>query len=107
MTDEKMSLLDNVYTGMKYLDGISPGWEKKIDLEELNMHNESKCILGQLFGDAYKGFRNEDDPDYDGSYGLHHINYRPYKDHGFMNKWHRGTELTEVWKEAILERLIP
>lgn len=99
-----MSLLDNVHTGMKYLDGISPGWEKKIDLEELQMYSENKCILGQLFGDAYKGFRNEDDPDYSDFYGSH-VNFGPYMDHGFYDGPCGETELTKVWKEAILTRI--
>ena len=37
--------------GMKFLDEKVPGWEHRIDLDELDIANCTRCMLGQLFGD--------------------------------------------------------
>jgi hypothetical protein len=34
-----------------------PGWREKIDVEKLDMGEWANCILGQVFGDYYKGFK--------------------------------------------------
>ena len=42
--------------GFKFLDKNNPGWEKEINLRELNMKNCCNCILGQLYdGNYYTG----------------------------------------------------
>lgn len=42
----------------KYADiegGFFPGWRGRIDLENLDMSNTGKCVLGQLFGEYTDG----------------------------------------------------
>lgn len=40
-----------VKRGLERLDDELPGWQKKINREELNIGSNSQCMLGQLFGD--------------------------------------------------------
>ena len=38
-----------VARGARLLDKIMPGWDKKIDLHDLDLSDGSTCVLGQLF----------------------------------------------------------
>jgi hypothetical protein len=40
---------ERVFDGMALLDKENPGWELKIDLEELNLASGCHCVLGQLY----------------------------------------------------------
>ena len=40
----------SVARGAKLLDKILPGWFKHVKLDKLEMHNDSLCMMGQLFG---------------------------------------------------------
>ena len=44
-----------VSQGAKLLDKLLPGWHKKINLQKLQMHNATLCMMGQLFGDGVEG----------------------------------------------------
>ncbi len=46
-----------VARGVEFLDKVYPGWDSKIALGRLAMETCDKCILGQLYGDYYRGFR--------------------------------------------------
>lgn len=39
----------NVARGAAFLDKVTPGWYKRIDLETLNLMEGSNCICGQAF----------------------------------------------------------
>ena len=39
-----------VIAGMLYLDAITPGWKKEINVEKLDLRIDEDCILGQLYG---------------------------------------------------------
>lgn len=39
-----------VIAGMCYLDAITPGWKKEINVEELDLRIDEDCVLGQLYG---------------------------------------------------------
>ena len=41
----------------KWLDGVEPGWYKKIDRKILNLSTYSDCIYGQLRGGYVEGLR--------------------------------------------------
>lgn len=41
------SLPKNVVRGAEFLDENLPGWEKKIDLETLDLSSTCGCVLGQ------------------------------------------------------------
>lgn len=42
------SLDERVAEGLKHLDANHPDWYSRIDLDELEMQQEDRCILGQL-----------------------------------------------------------
>lgn len=44
-----------VARGAQLLDERMPGWENKIDVENLMLENECACVLGQLEGCFWKG----------------------------------------------------
>lgn len=46
-----------VSRGIAFLDEHCPDWKNKIDLDTLDMKNCSYCVLGQVFGDWFKGKR--------------------------------------------------
>lgn len=37
--------------GARHLDRVRPGWEKKVDLNTLEIANKRRCVIGQLVGD--------------------------------------------------------
>jgi hypothetical protein len=38
---------ENVLRGAAFLDSTLPGWDKKIDLDKLNLSDSCNCVLGQ------------------------------------------------------------
>lgn len=42
--------IKSVSDAARFMDGIKPGWEKKIQLSNFNICDPSKCILGQTYG---------------------------------------------------------
>lgn len=46
-----------VILGAELLDSVKPGWWRKIDPETFLINSFERCILGQLFGNAYVGWR--------------------------------------------------
>ncbi len=49
---------NRVQRGITFLDGREPGWVDKIDLEEFQISNCTRCVLGQVFG-AYNSALSE------------------------------------------------
>jgi hypothetical protein len=47
MTDE---LSTRVRRGVRLLDREKPGWERKIDLDRLDLGHTCNCVLGQVYG---------------------------------------------------------
>ena len=43
-------LQKRVEAGVAYLNVVSPNWEKKIDLDKLDLRMKKTCIIGQLEG---------------------------------------------------------
>lgn len=46
---------ENVGSGAALLDQKRPGWYREIDLDQLEMGSDTKCVLGQLYGEYIKG----------------------------------------------------
>jgi hypothetical protein len=42
------TIAERVAKGSAFLDGKQPGWDKRIDLERLDLESGCNCILGQL-----------------------------------------------------------
>lgn len=46
--------------GAALLDLSAPGWDKKIDLNILDLSHIRYCIIGQVYGDYYNGLATLD-----------------------------------------------
>lgn len=47
------SIEARVARGAAWLDENHPGWERRIDLADLQLSSSCRCVLGQLFGDFH------------------------------------------------------
>lgn len=85
-----------VAAGMRLLDKRMPGWEKKINLQTLDIRSYRNCIIAQIFGDYVP----------EKLFGKDNIKQRI--SHG--TTWGSNdnidlAKLTAVWKRAIAKRL--
>lgn len=48
---------EQVKRGIALLDKKKPGWRNKVNINELQMHDCSACILGQVFGNYGLGLK--------------------------------------------------
>lgn len=49
-TWESCEAVRRVSNGIGYLDGIQPGWHRRINLARFDLGDCCKCVLGQLYG---------------------------------------------------------
>lgn len=42
-------LQSRVARGVKFLNAVAPGWQKKINLDKLNLASTECCVVGQVF----------------------------------------------------------
>jgi hypothetical protein len=95
MEDKKLALVSaRVENGMQLLDRVYPGWEKKVNLETLDIMSCRHCILGQLYGDYDDGVRWVG------------ISKHSAHEFGFVEQgeiWFN--DLTSMWAEKITARL--
>lgn len=89
------TLEELVQTGVTRLDARRPGWYDNVDLDTLNIADTKDCILGQLFGhfDSGVALLNENEPAF--FCGFDKPLFHPFKAYG---------QLTEIWKNVILEK---
>ena len=100
------SIAVRVSRGIAWLDAEQPGWERSIDLTELDVSSCTACVLGQVFA------READDEGWSGfEYALdvyesgEKLSYAHH--YGFANGKVRGDdfdELTAEWVRRIKER---
>lgn len=86
---------EEISNGIEYLDDKYPGWEHKVNLEELRLSSCDHCVLGQLGG--YYAELDRISSNYDDADAW-------ARDHGFTTKLTFTStfpELTEEWKTAI------
>lgn len=76
--------------GINFLNNVYPGWVDKINLNELDMGNSRKCIIGQLYGDYCDIIEK-----LESEYGFYRLDYA-FTSH---NSYHSTLE----WKSAILK----
>ena len=90
-----MKLPKNVERGAELLDREKPGWERKIDVETLDLSSCSECILGQAF-------RVNQHPAYRRALDILGVESSRY---GFT-PWGRQawSNLTAAWRELIESR---
>jgi len=82
----------------KFLDEKVEGWAKNIDLNTLDMFVSHRCVLGQVFGNAEKGY----------------LTLRLNNEEAFVFGWSKDNEwrvhlpnCTALWIEEIKARLAP
>jgi hypothetical protein len=83
-----------VAAGAAFLDEREPGWADRIDLDQLDLSSDCRCVLGQLHGDYGTGLDVLDVEFGTGaSRGL-----------GFNCAGGEFDELTAAWRELISRR---
>lgn len=85
--------MESVGRGIELLDKYRPGWDKKIDLAQLDIANGCKCVLGQVYGSYFAG--------------VEALNLTMAKEFGFSSDYSgesNNPALTQAWREAIAAR---
>jgi hypothetical protein len=49
------TITERVAAGAAFLDEHEPGWDQRIDLDQLNIASSCRCMLGQLHGSFVEG----------------------------------------------------
>jgi hypothetical protein len=89
-----MSNLRRVRAGMAYLDRISPGWREDVDIDNLKMSSDSRCIIGQVYG-SYDRFRVRQYMTWKKAYDLGFYEDDPFR------RWIHYPKLTQAWKQEL------
>lgn len=86
-----------IAAGMQWLDRHVPGWEQRIDVNRLGLHDCERCVIGQLVGN-YKEWIG----------GYHQTSLPTVTKAMAVNLGFNTTinyhQLTNEWKSAILAR---
>jgi hypothetical protein len=96
------AIAQRVAAGAAWLDEHRPGWADRINLDELDLANPCKCVLGQEYGRFVLG----DDLILDEgseSWMLGFDVAELVQDGRYAGE--RYTELTAAWRELVLARL--
>jgi hypothetical protein len=90
-------LKSRVKKGAELLDEKYPGWYWDVNIGNLDLGNEHKCILGQLYGDYFNAVSILKLSFYDSTY-----------EYGFSlhirEPWNSWNALTRHWTRAIEQR---
>jgi len=91
--------MKTVDRGAELLDQEAPGWEKKIDLDTLDLASSSCCVLGQVY-------RVNQNPAFFRGIRKLGLAWGDGPRYGFM-VWGPGRweNLTEAWRREIRRRL--
>lgn len=95
------SIAERVAAGAGLLDEHAPGWADRIDIDRLNISLCSRCVLGQLYGDYFRGLDaipaigTSGDEVGPADYGFFHT------DEGWFPE---DDELTAAWRALIEQR---
>jgi len=89
-----------VERGAALLDERKPGWDRKIDLDTLNLADGCNCVLGQVYGDR---LARDDYNGYDRGQRLLGLNARHSQHYGFL-AWSDWGNLTAAWRQLIEKR---
>lgn len=88
-----MSALSYATAGAALLDARMPGWFRDINLDDLNQASTLSCVLGQLYGEYYKGIESLNVGGVD-----ERVAYGFSSNDDYVN-------LTEAWKEIVNSRI--
>lgn len=112
----KEYLRDRVNAGVEKLDVLVPDWASRIDVELLDMHSCSRCVLGQVFGHYAQGVAElEEYGAFNGGEWGFDIDYAPAD--GLADAWLEESKhtdlnsdelywqyLRETWLDVLQER---
>lgn len=93
-----LNVYQRVQNGIKWLNENKPGWDNKIDLDNLDLCCGERCIIGQLYGEFCHNCPSE----------LKLDNYKLSDEYGFSNLGNTyygdllDNELTKEWNKQIL-----
>lgn len=65
MATDIVTTRTRVKAGAAYLDVTQPGWYRTLDVEHLDLADECRCVLGQLFQPVKDADYSLDSDDYD------------------------------------------
>jgi hypothetical protein len=85
---------ERVMQGARLLDERTPGWERKIELEFLDMGDVHCCILGQVY----------DDLAYSEALDYLETNLMSGAYHGFDRDGESYSDLKQLWLKEIAKR---
>jgi len=89
---------ERVTLGMEFLDGVMPGWDKKIDTKTLDIGYSETCAFGQLFGDYEVGCE---------MLGVGYASPAAYELGVYADSRRQFRRLTGIWRARINERRNP
>lgn len=105
------TITERVARGAALLDEKLPGWVERIDLDKLNLFDDERCVIGQLF--TYDP-TSESEAFEVGAFDLFGLDYSfnanapALIEHGFSDRSDVElaifAELTAEWKRVILAR---
>jgi hypothetical protein len=90
--------VENAERGASLLDRLCPGWDGLIDLDELDVDDPGRCVLGQLYGGYDEGLFEID---------MEAVDMAPRVAHGFTLDSPDAAkmgDLTAAWRRLIEER---
>lgn len=93
-----LTVRPEVQRGAEWLDERQPGWDRKVNLAELDLNSCTFCVIGQLFGDYFKIIDSELGGD-DEAFGFYVDT--PLDSSSFDANW---AKLTEEWRDLIASR---
>lgn len=86
---------ERVQRGAAFLDRIYPGWYRKISPSSLNLYNNDRCVLGQLFGAFGDGM---------GRVNMEADTYPEANELGFVTLLLANVRTKRLWRKAIEAR---
>ena len=105
VTEVKTYVRPEVRRGAEWRDEVRPGWDREINLAELNLQSCAKCVVGQLWPEVHD-YSGVEPPlgvpaparYYDEEYGFDIVGVKPitYRD--------EYAKLSEEWRDLIAER---
>lgn len=98
-----MSIRSRIAAGVAFLNRVSPDWHWRVNTRKLAMEYESRCVLGQLYGEYTKALDRFEFTDKE-AYKLGFCSI-------FQRRWDLskflpfvGRRLTKAWKKEIMAR---
>ena len=97
------SATNRVAAGMRFMDGLAPGWRHDINVATLDIRSNCDCVIGQVFG-SFNDYREKI---FDYESPAHHPMMLGFFAFGGADAIEEFAELTREWKRALLMSAVP